>query len=83
MSAKSSEILDFAPGGESKDFPNMWTRLDNPLDMSHTRYMNNARMIGKTGQPFCGSRCCGVGSKVKSHKRMLKRRERQAWKSNI
>ena len=51
--------------------------------MSHTGYMNNARMIGKTGQPFCGSKCCGVQSKDKGHKRMLKRRERQAWKSSI
>lgn len=36
------------------------------------------KMIGKTGQPFCGSKCCGERSKT--HKRMLKRRERQTWK---
>lgn len=39
------------------------------------------KMLGKTGQPFCGSKCCGV--RGKAHKRRMKRRERQAWKSNI
>jgi hypothetical protein len=38
------------------------------------------KMLGKTGQPVCGSRCCGVGSKVKAHVRQMKRRERQLWK---
>lgn len=41
------------------------------------------KMIGKTGQPFCGSKCCGVRSKCKWHKRMLKRRERQQWKKEV
>ena len=41
------------------------------------------RMLGKTNQPFCGSKCCGMASKVKSHKRMTKRCERQAWKKEI
>lgn len=40
-------------------------------------------MLGKTGQPFCGSKCCGTGSKVKGHKRMMKRRERQAVRKFI
>lgn len=39
--------------------------------------MNSSKMLGRLNQPFCGSRCCGVGPKVKSHKRMTKRRERQ------
>lgn len=38
------------------------------------------KMLGETGQPFCGSKCCGIGPKVKGHKRRMKRRERQAWK---
>lgn len=45
--------------------------------------MNTDKMLGKKNQPFCGSKCCGVGSKVKSHKRMTKRSERQAWKRNL
>lgn len=37
-----------------------------------------ARMIGKTNQPFCGSRCCGDRSH--EHNKTAKRRERQNWK---
>ena len=45
--------------------------------------MNNDKMLGKKGQPFCGSKCCGVGSKVKSHKRMVKRSERNALRKAL
>lgn len=41
------------------------------------------KMLGKMNQPFCGSKCCGTPSKVKSHKRSTKRSERQAWKKEI
>jgi hypothetical protein len=39
------------------------------------------KMLGKTNQPFCGSRCCG--NPTKKHKRATKRRERQTWKKNL
>lgn len=40
------------------------------------------KMLGKSNQPPCGSKCCGTPSKVKAHIRTAKRRERQAWKKS-
>ena len=40
-------------------------------------------MLGKLGQPFCGSKCCGVPSKDKRFKRRNKRRERQGWRKGV
>lgn len=34
------------------------------------------KMLGKRGQPFCGSKCCGKKTWKKKHIRMMKRRER-------
>lgn len=59
------------------------SRLDRLSKIGYDVPMNNDKMLGKKGQPFCGSRCCGVGSKVKSHKRMIKRRERQAFRRDL
>jgi hypothetical protein len=41
------------------------------------------KMLGKRGQPFCGSKCCGNKRLKKKHTRMMKRRERgsRAWRS--
>lgn len=39
------------------------------------------KMLGKTNQPPCGSRCCG--ERGKKHKRSAKRRERQNWKKAL
>ncbi|UUG69534.1 hypothetical protein SEA_SHAM_234 [Streptomyces phage Sham] len=41
------------------------------------------KMLGKRGQPFCGSKCCGEKRAKKRHTRRMKRRERgsRAWRN--